>query len=90
MAGVVCNKRETQQHVFPGDTKRSVKLRIREPWVTYDLWVAYRGRYEKTCAPFCLHGLTLIPAWTSNYIHYKMWDEITYPFLNLNGRTVEI
>ena len=20
----------------------------------------------------------------SNYIHYKVWDEITYPFLNFN------
>ena len=26
----------------------------------------------------------------SNYIHYKMWDEITYPFLNFNGATVEV
>ena len=23
---------------------------------------------------------TLIPAWISNFIHYKVWDEITYPF----------
>ena len=30
--------------------------------------------------PFFLHGLTLIPAWISNYIHYNMWDEITNPF----------
>ena len=21
----------------------------------------------------------------SNYIHYEVWDEITYPFPNLNG-----
>ena len=27
--------------------------------------------------PFYQHGLTLIPAWISNYIHYKVWDEIT-------------
>ena len=33
---------------------------------------------------------TLIPAWISNYIHYKVWDEITYPFLNFNGATVEV
>ena len=33
---------------------------------------------------------TLIPAWISNYIHYKMWDEITYPFLNFNGCTIEV
>ena len=35
-------------------------------------------------------GLTLIPAWMNNYIHYKMRDEITYSFLNLNGCTVEV
>ena len=40
--------------------------------------------------PFYLHGLTLIPAWISNYIQYKLWDEITYPFLNFNGFTVEV
>ena len=43
-----------------------------------------------TCGPFYKHGLTLIPAWISNYIHYKEWDEITYPFLNFNGCTVEV
>ena len=32
----------------------------------------------------------LIPAWISNYIHYKVWDEITYPFLNFNSATVEV
>ena len=42
------------------------------------------------CGPFYEHGLTLIPAWISNYIHYKVWDEITYPFLNFNGATVEV
>ena len=25
-----------------------------------------------------------------NYIHYNVWDEITYPFLNFNGATVEV
>ena len=25
----------------------------------------------------------------SNYIHYKVWDEITYPFPNFNGAVVE-
>ena len=42
------------------------------------------------CGPFYWHDLTLIPAWISNYIHYKVWDEITYPFLNFNGATVEV
>ena len=39
---------------------------------------------------FYYHGLTLIPTRISNYIHYKMWDEITYPFVNLNGAIVEV
>ena len=32
----------------------------------------------------------LLIAWISNYIHYKLWDEITYPFPNVNGCTVEV
>ena len=40
--------------------------------------------------PFYWHGLTLIPAWVSNYIHYKVWDETTYPFPNFNGATLEV
>ena len=34
--------------------------------------------------------LTLIPAWISNYMLSKVWDEITYPFLKINGATVEV
>ena len=26
----------------------------------------------------------------NNYIHYKVWDEITYPLSNFNGCTVEV
>ena len=43
-----------------------------------------------TSDPFYQHGLTLIPAWIINYIHCKVWDEITYPLLNFNGATVEV
>ena len=25
-----------------------------------------------------------------NYVNYKMWNEITYPFPNFNGGTVEV
>ena len=31
---------------------------------------------------FYLHGLSLIPVWIRNYIHYNVWDEITYQFPN--------
>ena len=40
--------------------------------------------------PFYGHASTSIPIWISDYIHYKMWDEITYPFLNVNVCTVEV
>ena len=43
-----------------------------------------------TICPFYYHGLTLIPAWISNYTDYNVRDEITYPFLNFNGATVEV
>ena len=33
--------------------------------------------------------VNLIPPWISNYIHYRVWDEIIYPFPNSTG-TVEI
>ena len=32
----------------------------------------------------------LILAWSSNYIHYKVWHEISYPFPNFNGAAVEV
>ena len=34
--------------------------------------------------------MNLIPALISNYVHYKVWDEITYLFPNYNGPTVEV
>ena len=40
--------------------------------------------------PFKKYGLNLISAWISNYIHYKVWDGITYPFSNFNDATVEV
>ena len=39
---------------------------------------------------FYQYGLTLIPAKISYYIHWKVWDEITYPFLNFNSCTVDV
>ena len=40
---------------------------------------------------FCLglNVLILIPVWTSNHNHHKVWDEITYPFSKFNGATVD-
>ena len=33
---------------------------------------------------------TNIPAWISNHMPGKVWDEITYPFTNFNGYTVDV
>ena len=46
------------------------------------------GVNEMYLSPFLQS--TLIPAWISKCIHYKVWDEITYPFLNFNGVTIEV
>ena len=43
-----------------------------------------------------LHQWPLLLSWFNfnpsmdKYIHYKLWDYITYPFLNFNGATVEV
>ena len=40
--------------------------------------------------PLYQHGLILIPAWISNYLPNKVWDEINYPFPNFKGCTIEV
>ena len=48
------------------------------------------GKAEYTWGQFYKHGLTLIPTWISIYIHYKVWDEITYPFPNFNCCAIDV
>ena len=38
-----------------------------------------------TYGTFYQYGLTSIPAWISNHMPSKVWDEITDTFLNFNG-----
>ena len=42
------------------------------------------------CFEFKLTWLNLMLAWISNYIAYKLWGELTYPFTNVNGTSIEI
>ena len=44
---------------------------------------------ELPAAPFYWYGLNLISAWISNHMPNKVCNEITYPFPNFNGCTVE-
>ena len=57
------------------------------PLISWGLWFVASDTIWDT---FYWHGLTLIQAWISNYMPGKVWDEITYPFLNFNGATVEV
>ena len=52
-------------------------------------WVT-PGKPRDTREPLYYHGWTVIPAWISKYIYYKVLDEITYPFLNFSGCAVEV
>ena len=57
-------------------------------WIKYptyrnkDCSQAAGSRYLQTCVPKL--------AAVTNYINDKVWYEITYPFLNFNGCTVEV
>ena len=53
------------------------EIRILDAW---DLFIS--GVYY--------HGVTLIPAWISNHIHYKVWDKFTYPLANFKGTIADV
>ena len=56
--------------------------------IAFDISVCYELRlvlHQHTSSP-----ASWIPAWICNHIHYNVWDEITCPFLNFNGATVEV
>ena len=73
---------------------RSVNVAMKDSYIfadgNYSLTVASDKHHDvsNACGHFYYYGLTLIPAWISNYIHYKLWDKLTYQFLNFNGCTV--
>ena len=58
--------------------------------IATDFLAMQGARAHFSCGPFYWHGLTLIPAWISNHMPSKVWGEITYPFPNFNGCTVEV
>ena len=72
-------------------------LKIRRPLgrLIFNMGIAIPGKTvflieTAPKAPFYWLGLTLIPTWISNYTHYNVWDEITYPFIKFNGAAVEV
>ena len=60
-------------------------------WIRSNL-IKSAPRVLITCLSSCVYIQSRdlrIPAWISNYTHYKVWDEITCPFPNFNGGAVE-
>ena len=53
-------------------------------WLSFTIWLDAITTMTPV-APFSFN-----PSMVSNYIHCNVWDEITYPFLNFNGSTVEV
>ena len=60
------------------------------------VWGSYRRLWWKPSRvlvmdpPMSTIAVTPFIAWISNHKPSKVWDEITYPFLNFNGCTVEV
>ena len=65
-----------------------ISIRVVNNGVTTQMVMKIVRMKMATRAPFYKHGLTLITVWVSNYTHCKVWDEITYPYLNFNDCTV--
>ena len=53
-------------------------------------WSDLEGYGLNQLRPLLLNSLTLIPTWMSNHMPGRVWGEITYPFPNFNGCTVEV
>ena len=59
--------------------------------MAFQCHLSFRSLWKTTPGgPFYKHGLTLIPAWISNYINYKVWDKITYPPSNFNVQPLKL
>ena len=48
------------------------------------------GMNKSSGPPFFKHGSTFILSSICNHMPSKVWDELTYPFPNFNGCTVEV
>ena len=54
-------------------------------------WVANSRKPVCVLGPLLLTRINLNPSMGNNFIHHKVWDEITYPFPNFHGNgTVEV
>ena len=72
----------------------TIKHFVKLQWMGHLKWFVFVSRLLHSVPhprdPFYYYVLTLTLAWISNYMSSKVWNEITYPFLNFNGATVEV
>ena len=64
-------------------------------WRHHIAWITWKGTLCKSRNNWNVlacswHELTSFLPRMNNYIHYKMWAEITYPFSKLKGTAVEV
>ena len=71
--------------------------RIYSSWIAlflYNIWLAGSCVCCFGIPVNCCDRISLMTqgvlVWISNYLHYNIWDEITYSFLNFNGATVNL
>ena len=61
----------------------SIRLRASNPKLEFHALTTFWDYFH-------LDGVTLIPVRICNYIHYKVYDDIIYPFPNFNCAAVEV
>ena len=61
------------------------------PEISHRIACAVTIGYINSIGPLLLTGFNFTPSMISNNIHhYEVWDEITYPFVNFNGSSVDV
>ena len=76
---LICNDHEFQDNVITSLNKTENNTF----WLTQYVQVLYHLHMKPCMEPNMQGPLLLI--WISNYIHCKVWDDMTYAFPNLNG-----
>ena len=64
--------------IYPGLASLTNCCHLTVMWISL-LTQPVKGKHDPW-RYFYYHGLTFIPARVSNYMHYKAWIQITYPF----------
>ena len=68
-----------------------LKMKFCSKCVTKCVHLTYiEGEMSSRGTPFTNIELTIIPTWISIHKHSKVWDEMTYPFPDFTGCTVEV